>query len=141
MIQRIQTIWLLVATILGIVSLKTSFYSGHRINDSLPKSVVFITGSTHLLLILCATGIAFASFIGIFLFKHRKLQLKICIAASILSIINLALYYWQTQRFIAAESSYTLTALIPLAIPFILMIAARGIWKDEQLVRSVDRLR
>jgi len=141
MLQRIQTIWLLLAAALGIVSLKTSFYSGHRINDALPKAMVFMPGTYNILLIVCTTGVAFASLFGIFLYKNRKLQLRIAIAALLLSVLTIALYYWQTQSFIPTESSYNLTALVPLAIPFILFLAARSIWKDEQLVKSVDRLR
>jgi hypothetical protein len=34
-----------------------------------------------------------------------------------------------------------LTSLLAFAIPVFLVFAARGIWKDEQLVKSVDRLR
>ncbi len=141
MIQRIQTLWLLIAGALGLLSLKTSFYSGHRINDIVPKPVVFMSGTYNILLIICTTGVAFAALISIFLFKNRKLQLKITIAALLLSIITLLLYYWQSQSFIPTESSYDLTAVIPAAIPFVLFIAARKIWKDEQLVKSVDRLR
>ena len=141
MIQRIQTLWLLVAAALGFLSLRTSFYSGHRIKDAIPKAVVFMPGTYNILLILCTTGVAFASLISIFLFKNRKLQLKITIAALVLSILTLLLYYWQTQSFIPTESSYDLTSVIPAAIPFILFVAARKIWKDEQLVKSVDRLR
>ena len=141
MIQRIQTLWLLVAGALGLISLKTSFYSGHRINDVIPKPVVFLPGTYNILLIIATTGVAFAALFSIFLYKNRKLQLKITIAALLLSIITLVLYYWQTQSFIAAESSYDLTAIIPASIPFILFISARKIWKDEQLVKSVERLR
>jgi len=141
MIQRIQTLWLLIAGALGLLSLKTSFYSGHRINDIVPKPVVFMPGTYNILLIICTTGVAFAALISIFLFKNRKLQLKITIAALLLSIITLLLYYWQSQSFIPTESSYDLTAVIPSAIPFVLFVAARKIWKDEQLVKSVDRLR
>jgi len=141
MIQRIQTLWLLIAGALGLLSLKTSFYSGHRIKDVIPKPVVFMPGTYNILLIICTTGVAFAALISIFLFKNRKLQLKITIAALLLSIITLLLYYWQTQSFVPGESSYDLTSVIPAAIPFVLFVAARKIWKDEKLVKSVDRLR
>ena len=141
MIQRIQTLWLLLAGALGILSLKTSFYSGHRINDVLPKPVVFMPATYNILLIICTTGVAFASLISIFLFKNRKLQLRITIAALLLSVVTLLLYYWQSQSFVPGESGFNLTAIIPIAIPFVLFFAARNIWKDERLIKSVDRLR
>lgn len=140
MIQRIQTIWLLMASTLGLVSLKTSFFSGHRINDA-AKEMIFVTGSYNILLITATTAVVFISLIAIFMFKDRKLQLKMCIISILLSIGTIGLYFWQKQSFISEESSITLTAIIPAAIPIILFLAVRRIWKDEKLVKSVDRLR
>lgn len=141
MIQRIQTIWLLAASLLGFISLKTSFYSGHRINDIIPKPVVFITGSYNILLIITTTAFAVTALISIFLYKNRKLQLRINILSLILSLLTIGLYYWQSKSFIAEESSYNLTSVIPLAIPILLILGIRGIYKDEKLVKSMDKLR
>ena len=141
MIQRIQSIWLLLVSILGILSLKTSTFSGHRIKDIVPKPVVFVSGQYNLLLIVTTTAVAIASFIAIFLYKNRRLQLRVTGFSCLISLIILGLYYWQSQSFISEESTYNLTALIPLSVPVLLLLAARGIWKDEQLVKSADRLR
>ena len=141
MIQRIQTLWLLLAVGLGIVSFKTAFYSGHRINDIIPKPVVFVTAGYNILLTACTACICFASFITIFLFKNRKLQFRFCVLSLIVSVLNLLLYYWQSQSFDRSESEISLTAIIPAAIPLLLFFASRGIWKDEKLVKSTDRLR
>jgi hypothetical protein len=141
MIQRIQSVWLLVASALGILSLKTSFYSGHRIKDAIPKPMVFLAGNYNILLSISTVAVAVASIINIFLYKNRPLQLKLGIASLLLSILTLLLYYWQTQSFEPTESSYNLTAIIPVAIPVFLFLAIRGIWKDQRLVKSTDRLR
>ena len=141
MIQRIQTIWLLLVSILGILSLKTSTFSGHRIKDIIPKPIVFVTGQYNLFLIVTTTAVAIASFIAIFLYKNRKLQIRITGFTCFISLLILGLYYWQSQSFIPEESTYNLTAIIPLSIPVLLLLAARSIWKDEQLVKSADRLR
>lgn len=61
------------------------------------------------------------------------------LAAAGLSIINLIIYYMETKKF--ESGTYSLTAILSLAIPVLLVLAARGIWKDEKLVKSVDRLR
>jgi hypothetical protein len=61
------------------------------------------------------------------------------LAGILISLLNLLLYYRQTQKF--AEGNYDLTALLVLAIPVFLILAARGINKDEKLVKSLDRLR
>jgi len=141
MIQRIQSIWLLLVSVLGILSLKTSTFSGHRIKDIIPKPIVFVSGQYNLLLIVTTTAVAIVSFIAIFLYKNRKLQLRVTFFSTLISLLILGLYYWQSQSFVPEESTYNLTALIPLSLPILLLLAARGIWKDEQLVKSADRLR
>ena len=141
MIQRIQSVWLLIVSVLEFISLKTSFYSGHRIKDLIPKPVVFLTGSYNILLITCTVGVAVSSLISIFLYKGRKMQLKIVFVSLLFSLLSIFLYFWQSQSFIPTESSYDLTAIIPFFIPIFLMLAIRGIYLDEKLVKQSDRLR
>jgi hypothetical protein len=141
MIQRIQSLWLLIAAALGILSLRTSFYSGHRIKDAIPKPVVFLTGSYNILLIICTTAFAVLSLVAIFLYKNRKLQMRIGILSLLLSLAAIALYFWQSQSFAPSESSYDLTSVIPIAVPVFLILAVRGIYKDEKLVKESNRLR
>ncbi len=141
MIQRIQTIWLLLVAALAFTSLQTSVYSGHRINDIVPKPVVFLTASYNPLLIVSSVAVGVMSIITIFLYKYRKLQLKLSSVALIVSLIVIALYHWQSKTFIAAESSITITAFIPILIPVLLILAIRAIRKDEKLVKSTDRIR
>ncbi len=141
MIQRIQTVFLLIASTLGILSLKTSFYAGHRLNDAIPKEVINMTASYNILLTTFTVATATVALLTIFLFKNRKLQMKIAITSLVLSFITLLLYYWQSKSFDANESSLTLTAIIPMAIPVMIILAIRGIYKDEKLIKSVDRLR
>lgn len=141
MIQRIQTLWMLLASALGFVSLETSFYSGHRIKDAIPKPVIFLTGSYNILLIVCTTAFAIMALINIFLYKNRKLQIRIGVVSLLLSLGAIGLYFWQSKSFIAAESSYDLTSVIPLAIPIFLILSIRGIYKDEKLVKDSNRLR
>ena len=140
MIQRIQTIWLLIASALGFISLKTSVYSGHIIND-ITKTFKSITGTYNILLTVCTTAVAVLSFVIIFLYKNRKQQMKFGIVSLVLSLLLLLLYFWQSKSFIPAESSYDLTALIPLFIPIFLFLALRRIYKDEKLVKDADKLR
>ncbi len=139
MIQRIQTLWLLLAAVAAFLTLKFSVFSGNIVAADQTKNFEELTARSYWLLfaltILLGTGIL----IAIFLFKTRKPQLRIVIAAIVLSIVNLILYYYQSQKF--AEGKPDLSALIALAIPVFLILAARGINKDEKLVKSLDRLR
>ena len=88
--------------------------------------------------------ISILSFTAIFLFKKRKLQLKLAVTVIILTIvfIGMALYYlfWVTGKF-QAEPVPGFKMLIPLLILIFEILAYLGIKRDENLVKSYDRLR
>lgn len=140
MLQRLQTLWLLIASLLAFATLKLSFFSGNIIVDNVKQFQRFTAMSSMLLMIL-TVAVAISSLITVFLFKDRKLQLRIALAVLALSLLNLLLYYLQTKNYIPAEWTLDLTSLIASAIPLFLLVAIRGIYKDEKLVKSVDRLR
>lgn len=140
MIQRIQSIWLLTAAALAFISLQVSFFSGNILVNNLKEFRPF-TGMSSVLLMILIVAVALASLAAIFLYKDRKLQMRITASALVVSIINLALYYRSTQDYVPTDWSFDLTALISLAIPFVLFLATRNIYRDHKLVKSIDRLR
>lgn len=139
MIQRIQTLWLLLAAVASFLTLEFSFFSGNTIAADQTKKFEELTGRSNWLLLVLTIVLGTATVIAIFLYKTRKQQLRVTMAAIVLSVINLVLYYYQSKKF--AEGKPDLSALIALIIPFFLILAARGIYKDEKLVKSLDRLR
>jgi hypothetical protein len=141
MIQRIQTIWLLLTAAAAFLTLKFPLYSGNIIEDGQPKKFTAFTAQNNLLLLILTVGVGLASLIAIFLYKNRKLQLRVILATLAVSVINLVLYFLQTRKFIAVESNYGLAAILAIVIPVFLLLAIRGIRKDEKLVKSLDRLR
>ncbi len=140
MIQRIQTLWLVIASALAFATLNVSFFSGNKLVDNVKQFQRF-TAKEYTLLMVLTVVVALASLVAIFLYKDRKLQMRAVSAAMILSILNLGIYYWQTRSFILEESAFDLTALLAIAIPFFLFLATRGIYKDNKLMKSLDRLR
>ena len=140
MIQRLQTLWLLFAAALAFTTLKISFFSGNIMVEN-TKQFQRFTGMNHMLLMILTVVVGIGSLIAVFLYSNRKLQGKITAALMVLSIINLVFYYLQTNNFIPAEWSFDITALVAFAIPFFLFLAMRGIFKDEKLIKSIDRLR
>ncbi|MBI2284926.1 MAG: DUF4293 domain-containing protein [Bacteroidetes bacterium] len=140
MLQRIQTIWLLLVSGLAFASLKLSFFSGNILVDNVKQFQSF-TAMSQLLIMILTVGVGIASLITVFLFGNRQLQIKICFGVLAVALLNILLYYLQTKNFVPNEWSFDLTSLITIAIPFLLFLAIRGIYKDEQLVKSVDRLR
>lgn len=136
MIQRIQTIWLLLAAAASFASLKLSFYSGKK------DAVLFeqLSGSTGgFLLLVLSVAVALLAVVSIFLFKNRKLQMRLALAAMLLQLVVLFLYIQQTAAFL--EGTYTLTSVVSFAVPVLLILAVLGIRKDEKLIKSMDRLR
>jgi hypothetical protein len=141
MIQRLQSIWLLLAAAAAFCSLQFSFYSGNMIAENQAKTWVSLTAKSNLLLLILSAGVGIVSLIAIFLYKNRKLQLRLVWLALLVSIINLVLFFAQTKKFVPGEGSYDLTAVFAIFIPVLLFFAIRGIRRDEKLVKSLDRLR
>jgi hypothetical protein len=142
MIQRVQTIWLLIAAIAIFVTLKFSFYSGTLINTgTLVSKDLFdslvATDNFLIMVLTCALGSAIV--INIFLFKHRTLQFRICIIALLVEFLILFLYYRQTKLY--TKGTLDLWAIFHLVVIVALIFAARGIYKDEKLIKDSNRLR
>lgn len=166
MIQRIQTIYLLLAVVALIVFL------------CVPESAAIITNTTESLrLLVKATAITNTTPTGetqtlentwllgttvflsialrltaILTFKNRKLQTRLCLWAIATDILWCVLLTILSYKVIESIESATLTdaslsiapnwplVMIPIAICFTIM-AIRGIHHDEKLVRAADRLR
>ncbi len=140
MIQRIQTLWLLIAGAMAFLSLKVSFFSGNILVENVKQFQNF-TGMNNFILLLLTVAVGLASLVTIFMYGDRKKQLKIAAVSCLVSVLNIVLYFYQTKKFIPSDWSYDLSAIVALSIPIFLLLAIRGIYKDEKLVESVDRLR
>ena len=139
MIQRIQTVWLFLAALFAALTYKFPFYSGNVINKENVQRFEKLLASSNFLVLIFTAGLIVGTIIMIFMYKNRKQQLWLTAAAAGLSIINIVLYFTELKKFISGNMS--LTAVFALAIPVFLFLAINGIWKDEKLVKSLDRLR
>ncbi|BAV10368.1 protein of unknown function [Filimonas lacunae] len=141
MIQRIQTIWLLVASVLAFLTLKLPFYAGmHEVEGGVPQYVI-LTGTTNLLITIVTVITGVAALLMIFFYKERKRQLWLTLATTLVAIVNIVLYITETGKFVAGSGNYALTSALTFVIPVFLILAIRGIRRDDKLVKSVDRLR
>jgi hypothetical membrane protein len=145
MIQRKQSIWLLLAALLNAaVFLGANFSIETRIQNVLQTNRYTVL--QHLpstLFILAAIVLAL---IAIFLFRKRPLQMKMCLIA-LLATMAYCFINWMRIKEVFANNkmisnySFGLASITPyFAIVFILL-ACLGIRKDEKLVKSLDRLR
>lgn len=135
MIQRIQSIWLLLAAACGFTTLVASFYIGS--SGTLP--VEHFTAKTNNWLLIYTVIAATLSAVTIFLYKNRPLQIKLSLAALGISILNIAIYFISIKKY--TSGGIALESVAAFAIPIFLLLAIRAIWKDEKLVKSTDRLR
>ena len=136
MIQRIQSVWLLVASIVTFLTLKFSFYSGTYLPDNQYHQV---NATENILLMITTIALGVLTLITIFLFKTRVIQLRLCIVAILLDLLVLFLYYRALLNFTRGE--YAITAASHLLIIVALILAANGINKDEKLIKDSNRLR
>ena len=151
MIQRIQSIYLFFVAILGICfiyipyaempNLQLIFRLAGIYNI---KTGAFLATSVYLL-ILNALIIILASFV-LFLYKNRKLQIKLC--NILISLIFIHLLLLLVELFIIPNSlkisevpSLRVGFFIPCVAIICSFLARRGVVKDEALVRSADRIR
>ena len=138
MIQRQQSLWLLLSSICAFLSYKFPFFSGTKQGvKNMTEKAILDAGSSFFLLVL--TGIALIlSLVTIFMFKDRKLQMKLCIVGITLSILILVIYFNEMSKL---SGSISLAAIFVFAIPAGYIMALIRIWKDEKLVKSLDKLR
>jgi hypothetical protein len=124
--------------VFAAVTFRFPFANGDWLNDTFPTVVPLDARTTIWLSVLTAITGALG-FITIFLFNNRKLQLKLCYLGIFLTIGLLALYFLELTHF--ANSVVALWCLFHFAILACYIMATRGIWKDEKLIKSMDRLR
>ncbi|MFN0291310.1 DUF4293 domain-containing protein [Pedobacter helvus] len=148
MIQRIQSIWLLLAaiTILCLLIVPTIGVGANNGYYTLDGFGLQLDGSKEqaknipLLISIVLAGLI--SFINIFNFRNRKLQIRI---ASLNIFLILALSFWLSRIINGIQGIKTLDIepglLLPLAAIIFTLLAIRGIKQDEKLIRSADRLR
>ncbi|HET7898723.1 MAG TPA: DUF4293 domain-containing protein [Flavisolibacter sp.] len=138
MIQRIQSVWLLLAAIFDAITFRFPFYVGDWKKDTVPLLVQLDAERTPVLTVLTVV-IGILAFVAIFLFNNRKLQLRLTYGGILLSVVLLVLYFLEMGNFYRGEIA--LWCLFYFAILAFYLLAARGIRKDEKLIKSLDRLR
>ena len=131
MIQRIQSIYLLVAAIsMSLISFKVTVYT---LNETL-----FMAQDDTKMFILTIVGAIF-SLLGLFMFKNRKFQMKLIrLTVIIQMIIGVRIFMLFNKFEVVLNNSF----LFLMAFTLIALIMAyRGVKKDDDLVRSIDRIR
>lgn len=143
MIQRIQSVWLLLAAICAAAMFFFPVYGG-VLQNGLPDN--YLASSSYLLFLLAIVSAALP-FITIFLFRKRQLQMKLTFVNILLGIGLIVMIYLKSNEFAVANaaifksSSYKIAAALPILSIILSIMAFRGISADQKLVKSTDRLR
>ena len=129
MIQRIQSLYLLIAFVVGVIvfnlSINIEFYE--LIGQNYRDNYGFLIAPVLLLL-------------SLFLFKKRSLQSLVVLIISLQQLLQIGLLLPSFD--LSDDINFTeITLLLSFITEVLSWLARRGIRKDEALVRSVDRIR
>jgi len=155
MIQRIQSVFLLLTTLLSLLflggnMLRFTEASGSTLGITLRGIIRYGAGSppelpgSMLPLISIILLVAVLSLIAIFFFRNRKLQMRmtaVALAFSAMAIIVLVVYALYINQKFEAAVIWNIKMILPLLIFICLLLAYHAIKKDDDLVKSYDRLR
>ncbi len=136
MLQRIQTIYLFLAAIIsgGLIFLLSLWKN---------STGQHIYAEDQLMILVMFLASAALSLVSIFIFKNRKLQFVLGRINILLNFFLLGVFvYWSLS--LPGEmdiSEKGIGMFLPIISIVFLVLANKAIKKDEDLVKSVDRLR
>jgi hypothetical protein len=147
MIQRIQTVYLLISAILVALLSKlqladlivdekiysfisTGIYSGEeRIYNGMP-------------ILILVTILTLIHLVAIFQYKKRILQIRMLVFSIILLLGLFGMFFFFAYiGFEGAKASFKVPVAFPLVAIILDYLAIRAIGKDEALIRSLNRIR
>lgn len=155
MIQRIQSVYLSLITLISLLFLKggilifaekagslikVTFGGLFRVSSGQGPEMIEKLIPLSVIIIL----IPLISLITIFLFKHRQVQLRLALILIVLTSIFIIALVHVSMSVISKFDAHVVPGFI-MILPFLILIQAilayRGIKSDDRLVKSYDRLR
>ena len=160
MIQRVQTVYML-ASVIAILTMHFFWLASFAIPEAtfelnslglVCQTKGFETDRMVWELFIVLLLMVALPLINIFLYKNRKMQLRVLIYTIILNVLYYGLFFWECYRLkgeVAALSQggvadvhYNIMMLVMPAVSiFALIMAARGVIFDIALIKSLERLR
>ncbi|MBO4670393.1 MAG: DUF4293 family protein [Bacteroidales bacterium] len=125
--QRVQTLYLAISTALIV-----AMFFCNKAGD-----ISFVAYWPYLVLLILITLL---SLLALTTYKIRVFQVRTTVLAA---LITLGLQAWLVVDFLVTGNDplFHVTAIFPLVAVILDVLAARGIWADELMVRSSSRLR
>jgi hypothetical protein len=161
MIQRIQSVYLALVfvftVLLCVVPAGTFRIEGSGIADNYVYKAVAVTKeatgekvplNATTFLTLEVVIISLITLFALFSYRNRILQIKLGRFNLLINFVLITLLFYYTEHELSAlmqgysiHLSYGAGAFLPLINVMLILLANRSIRKDEELVRSADRLR
>lgn len=154
MIQRIQSLYLLVVSALMAVTLfaPLAWFAGDAgefrlhafaLREAGGQAVQSAVYLGVLLSLACALPL-----VTLFLFRRRLLQLRLCVVEAVLLVgcaVMEGVYYFLSWRVFSSLTFHLQGVRVAIALPVVCLVfvwlAVRAILHDELLVRAADRIR
>ena len=152
MIQRIQSVWLLIASIsvLALLFIPIVVSQQGAVQYEITALGLFSKAEgasqqieTFIPLIILTILVALLLISSIFLFNNRRIQKRV-ISIAVLVLLG---YSFLSSRYVneipggIEQSSFGNGLYLPLVAIIFSMLAVRGINNDDKLIKSADRLR
>ena len=145
MIQRIQTVFLLLASACSFLTFQFPFATDEVMSDSaiLSDGIYNLHDNIVLLIAFVVGGaLALGSLVSFKNRKNQSLLARLAFVANLIGMILVAVFYFNDLAF---QNNTTpndgVGAYLPMGAMILLLFAMRFIKKDDDLVRSMDRLR
>lgn len=137
MIQRIQSVYLLLVVCAVIAFIFIPFGVA---TTEVGKEILIIKNI--MVFVLSGILISLIAIVALLLFRNRTLQLKIVAINILFSFVLIGLFlYGLTAHVGWSKYTFGIGAIIPIFILLFNVLAYLGIKNDDNLVKSMDRLR
>ncbi len=151
MLQRIQTVYLVVATLLGVLGLINPVAIFLKGAEAITMGAFTHTAQVEGFLGAWPIGVLWVLCMAVliatvFQYKNRPLQLRVTATFFVLLLALGALQFLLASQLGAAlgteySVNYNWSVFLPFVSATLVFLARMAIKKDEKLIRSVDRLR
>jgi hypothetical protein len=143
MIQRIQSLWLLLSALIIVLLSRLPIYVG-KLGDGTDKELMT---AERLHMMIIALLLIILPLIAIFLFKNRSAQKQLIWLHILLNLLLLLFFYMAKGDFVQGQvpefvsSRYSIAVIIPVLSVILDIMAFRGVRADEKLIKAADKFR
>lgn len=145
MIQRIQTLWLFLAGLVNAGVFYFDLYRGYVTENNVQVLKSLYVGR-EMPLLLIAIVMVILPWAAIGMFKNRKRQRSMAAVSAVATVAFISAFMMRVTSFTKetagiANDTYWIGSVLPFVSIVFIVLAIRGINKDQKLVKSLDRLR